>query len=282
MLGTRTGRFSCSEADWRVSRTPGDTWGAWLHLHHSLPASAATHPIPLTSYSFSYHTLLSFLLPSPLNYPTLPSSVPYFLKMSLLFLTSFTSFSISTSFTSQSSFPPTLHSSSPPFHHPLCSSSFSSFLSFLMTLPSLPFTSSALLPSFIPHLFYSPIFHPCSPSSFSSSPSSSTLLRSLHLKSPSSFLFLSRHPVQSGVSVEGVGGRLSPSTPPHDPRRPPIHLSAAPPRWGVFSFPSLPPCSLHLSLYAASALCLCSSETSLCQKLHQVAQSSAKRRDGRP
>lgn len=203
MLGTRTGRFSCSEADWRVSRTPGGTWGAWLHLHHSLPASAATHPIPLTSYSFSYHTLLSFLLPSPLNYPTRPSSVPYFLKMSLPFLTSFTSFSISTSFTSQSSLPPTLPPSCPPFHHPLCSSSFSSFLSFLMTLPSLPFTSSALLPSFIPHLFYSPIFHPCSPSSFSSSPSSSTLLRSLHLNSPSSFLFLSQHPVQSGVSVGG-------------------------------------------------------------------------------
>lgn len=142
-----------------------------------------------------------------------------------------------------------------------------------MTLPSIPFTSSALLLSFIPHLFYSPIFHPCFPSSLSSSPSSSTLLRSLHLKSPSSFLSLSRHPVQSGMSV---GGCLSPSTPPHDPRGPPIHLSAAPPRWGVFSFPSPTPCSLHLSLSAASALCLCSSETLLCQKLHQVAKSSAK------
>lgn len=216
-------RFSCSTAHWRAGRSPGDTWGARLHLHHTLLASSTT---PFTSSITPFDLLLPSPL-SPLHFPTLPTSGPYFLTMSLSLVTSLTSFSISTSFTSQSS----PLSPFPLFHHPLYSSPFLLFYPLLMTIPS----SSAPLPTFTSHLFLSSLFHPCSPPSLSSSPSSSTPPRSLHLKSLSSFLFRSRHPLQSGLSAcvwVGEGGVPLTKYSPSSPCRPPIHLSAAPPQWG--------------------------------------------------
>lgn len=103
---------------------------------------------------------------------------------------------------------------------------------------------------------------------------------------PSLFSSLSPYQLHCGLSIlnlptfffsltsskcgEYVGGLLTKDFPSSAPS-PPIHLSTASPQWGGFEltslFFSMFPSSL--SLFAASALCFCSSKTSLCQKLHR-------------